>query len=65
MENYQIFIIDHLQNSAAVKQKIAENLVDDIARIAHILCMRLKAGNKLLFCGNGGSAANSKRLAKG
>ena len=63
MENYQIFIIDHLQNSAEVKQKIAENLVDDIARIAHILCTRLKAGNKILFCGNGGSAADAQHIA--
>lgn len=63
MENYQIFIIEHLQNSAAVKQKIAENMVEDILKAAEILCARLKAGNKILICGNGGSAADAQHIA--
>ena len=63
MENYQIFIIEHLQNSAAVKQKIAENMVEEIIKAAEILCVRLKAGNKILICGNGGSAADAQHIA--
>jgi len=63
LENHQFFIIEHLQNSAQVKQKIAETMVDEIIKAAQILCTRLKAGNKILLCGNGGSAADAQHIA--
>ncbi|MCK5077119.1 MAG: D-sedoheptulose 7-phosphate isomerase, partial [Calditrichia bacterium] len=42
---------------------IAENMVEDILKAAEILCARLKAGNKILICGNGGSAADAQHIA--
>ena len=63
MENHQIFVIEHLQTSAAVKNQIAETMVEDIIKAANILCTRIKAGNKILLCGNGGSAADAQHIA--
>ena len=36
---------------------------DDIARMAERLVQTLKQGGKVMFCGNGGSAADSQHLA--
>jgi D-sedoheptulose 7-phosphate isomerase len=52
-----------LQESAAVKIKTAEMLAEKIERISVILADSLKTDNKALFCGNGGSAADSQHLA--
>lgn len=41
----------------------AEAVVDDIARVAALTAETLRAGGKLLFCGNGGSAADAQHLA--
>ncbi len=49
--------------------KVAENFTqlskqqDDIDVIAQLINTRLVQGNKLFFCGNGGSAADSQHLA--
>ena len=58
-------------------QKIIESRFDDISnnfiklkkisleldKIAKIMVSALKAGNKIMFCGNGGSAADAQHLA--
>ncbi|MEY5100993.1 MAG: hypothetical protein RJA36_3712 [Pseudomonadota bacterium] len=38
-------------------------LADDVAQAGQLSVAALQAGNKLLFCGNGGSAADSQHLA--
>lgn len=40
-----------------------EAQANDVAKAADILIAALRAGNKILFCGNGGSAADSQHLA--
>jgi D-sedoheptulose 7-phosphate isomerase len=40
-----------------------EQQVDLVAEAAETMIVALKAGNKILFCGNGGSAADSQHLA--
>lgn len=40
-----------------------ENLLPDIEKAIQILHKKIKLGGKLLFCGNGGSAADSQHLA--
>lgn len=52
-----------LEESAQVKKAIAERLSGEILRTADKLLAVLRAGNKLLFCGNGGSAADAQHLA--
>lgn len=56
-------IILELTESADVKVRLAENCVDHIADIAESLTSALEKGNKVLFCGNGGSAADAQHLA--
>ena len=52
-----------LQESAAVKIKAAEILSAKIEQVSRLLAETLKSDNKALFCGNGGSAADSQHLA--
>jgi len=42
---------------------IREHCLPDIERFAEVCGAALKAGRKVLFCGNGGSAADSQHLA--
>jgi D-sedoheptulose 7-phosphate isomerase len=42
---------------------VARDLSDDIVAIAALASDALRAGGKLMFCGNGGSAADAQHLA--
>lgn len=54
-----------IQESIAVKQAIIGNaeLVAAIEEVAKVITRSLRNGNKILFCGNGGSAADAQHLA--
>jgi D-sedoheptulose 7-phosphate isomerase len=52
-----------LEDSAKVKLAIAETMAPAIMQVGQILAASLKQGGKALFCGNGGSAADSQHLA--
>ncbi len=56
-------IISYIKESQEVKTKIIENNVLEIKTITNIIIDCLKAGNKLLICGNGGSAGDSQHFA--
>jgi D-sedoheptulose 7-phosphate isomerase len=53
----------HFRESIRVKQAVAEQCADSIARAAEVVAAGFKAGNKLLLCGNGGSAADCQHIA--
>ena len=57
------FIIDSLNESADTKLKIKDNLQAEILKAVEILSGCFKNGNKLLLCGNGGSAADCQHIA--
>ena len=54
-----------ITESILVKQQILENkeLLETIEKVATLLTTALKGGKKVLFCGNGGSAADAQHLA--
>jgi D-sedoheptulose 7-phosphate isomerase len=52
-----------MNKSAALKQRIAIDLADAVVAVVAACETSLRAGGKLLFCGNGGSAADSQHLA--
>lgn len=54
-----------IQESINIKQKIIvdKNLVKRIRDAAHLCIISLNNGGKILFCGNGGSAADAQHLA--
>jgi len=58
--------IKHLLiDSARLKMKLAEDdvFVEQVKLAAESLCSCFRSGNKVLFCGNGGSAADAQHLA--
>ena len=57
------FIIDSLNESSETKLKIKDQLMDDILKAVDLLASNFKEGNKLLLCGNGGSAADCQHIA--
>ena len=58
-------IKDLITESILVKQSILQNtkLLDTIERVVDITTIALKANKKILFCGNGGSAADAQHIA--
>jgi len=58
-------IEERIQSSIDVKQNILNDkeLLLKIAQVADMMVVALKAGHKILFCGNGGSAADAQHLA--
>jgi D-sedoheptulose 7-phosphate isomerase len=59
----EAFIRDELTASAAVKAKIVDACSPAIIRAVDVVINALNNRKKLLFCGNGGSAADSQHLA--
>ena len=57
------FIVDSLNESSETKQKIERDCKEDIIRAVDQLVKSFKNGNKLLLCGNGGSAADCQHIA--
>ncbi len=51
------------EESAGVKRQFAQEYASQIEAVAHQMAEVLRRGNKLLFCGNGGSAADAQHLA--
>jgi phosphoheptose isomerase len=53
----------YLQRTVDTALSVQVECLDDIADAAEILIGSLRAGGKLLICGNGGSAADAQHLA--
>jgi len=52
-----------MTKSADLKRRIATELADAVIGVVDACETSLRAGGKLMFCGNGGSAADSQHLA--
>ena len=63
--NNQDLIKRNINDSLSVKQELlnSDQLIDQVVEIADLIVQTFKNGNKLLFCGNGGSAADAQHLA--
>ncbi len=59
------FIFDALQQSIQTKQRILhdEMLCTQIEHAAQMMCAAFRQKGKVLFCGNGGSAADAQHIA--
>jgi D-sedoheptulose 7-phosphate isomerase len=53
----------HFSDSAQLKLAAGRQLAAPIARAAEAMCAALRAGGKVLACGNGGSAADAQHFA--
>ena len=56
-------IKNQILESAKIKNKIAEDGVEQIEKAAEIFINCTKNGGKIFWCGNGGSAGHSQHLA--
>lgn len=58
-------IVKRIEENISVKKSILSDthLIDTIERAATVVVNAIKNGNKVIFCGNGGSAADSQHLA--
>lgn len=53
----------HFEEGIELRKKMAETMPAEIAKAGEALAGALKAGRKVLSCGNGGSAADSQHFA--
>jgi D-sedoheptulose 7-phosphate isomerase len=53
----------HFEDSIAVKQRAAAELAPSIAAAADLMTSTLRAGGKILSCGNGGSAGDAQHFS--
>lgn len=58
-------IIRSIEENIATKQAILANqpLLDTIQAVANLMIKALREGKRILWCGNGGSAADAQHLA--
>ena len=57
------FITESLKESSETKLKIEQGCKEDILKAVNIISEVYRNGNKLLLCGNGGSAADCQHIA--
>lgn len=55
--------MDELTELAELATVVARDMSGDIGAVAALAATTLEAGGKLMFCGNGGSAADAQHLA--
>jgi D-sedoheptulose 7-phosphate isomerase len=63
MSKYEQIVYQQLAEGAAIKQNLAEQNTGQIVEFAHQIIQCYRQGGKVLFCGNGGSAADAQHLA--
>lgn len=63
MTDYTITITDQLLENIEVKKRFLDTNIDVINSAANKLVEAALKGNKILICGNGGSAADAQHLA--
>ena len=56
-------IHDHLSALSALSREVSESMAGEIQALADQVLETLLGGGKLMFCGNGGSAADAQHLA--
>jgi len=56
-------IREALSESIRTKERLIEEYADKIIGISEKIAISIKNGNKLMLCGNGGSAADSQHIA--
>lgn len=57
------FLTESLNESADAKLKTLKECSSEILKVADTIKKAFMSGNKVMFCGNGGSAADSQHLA--
>lgn len=61
--NLENIITAYIEASIETKQRALESLVPTISQAAQLCAQRLSSGNKIMSCGNGGSAGDSQHFS--
>jgi len=56
-------VLNELKDHQNTIQRVIDTLTEDIEKACELMITTLKSGNKVLFAGNGGSAADAQHLA--
>tara|TARA_B100000242_G_scaffold135912_1_gene96573 strand:- start:422 stop:994 length:573 start_codon:yes stop_codon:yes gene_type:complete len=56
-------ILNEIEENISVNQDLIRTSIDSIEKAAELMNTVIKSGNKILWCGNGGSAADAQHLA--
>lgn len=59
----QARVLRHFAEHAAVVERVTTELLEPITELSELVLETVRAGGTLLFCGNGGSAADAQHLA--
>ncbi|MGH7474800.1 MAG: D-sedoheptulose-7-phosphate isomerase [Longimicrobiales bacterium] len=54
---------EHLRTLSRAALNAADSIAEEIVELAHVAALAINGGGKLMFCGNGGSAADAQHLA--
>lgn len=63
VNNFFYDVSKRIERSIATKKKLLETISDKILETGKVIANQLAQGNKVLLCGNGGSAADSQHIA--
>jgi D-sedoheptulose 7-phosphate isomerase len=63
MFDHAAHLKQHFEEGIELRKRMAETMPAQIARAGEALALALKAGRKVLSCGNGGSAADAQHFA--
>lgn len=61
--NPREYILSTYEESLQAKKKFLEGNIEQILKACEIIATAIKSGNKLMICGNGGSAADAQHMA--
>jgi len=62
-EDLAAVVYAHIIESAEVQKRTAESQLDSVLKCAEVISSCFQRKNKLLICGNGGSAADAQHMA--
>ncbi|MDC1068752.1 D-sedoheptulose 7-phosphate isomerase [Candidatus Kapabacteria bacterium] len=63
MDSFKNKIVESISESIETKKRLLDECTPEILHIGSILGDSVNDGNKIMFCGNGGSAADCQHLA--
>jgi D-sedoheptulose 7-phosphate isomerase len=62
-DNTRNIVLTHARKGAELRESFFQENADRVVEAARIMAVALAGGGKILFCGNGGSAADAQHLA--
>jgi D-sedoheptulose 7-phosphate isomerase len=62
-EKARRIVLEHAEAGVRLRERFFDQNADKVVECARVMAVALAGGGKILFCGNGGSAADAQHLA--